>query len=397
MCRLLVGRHLSRTTREIAQTDAAQVNYLKDEADAHQSVRFFNAHEGRLGGWTTLVGRRVQKEAARARTTAYLRCIQQFSVGAISVITIAVGVTRVSAGELSLGAMFALVGLTFAMFSRVTMLTERLSSFDLLGVHWRRFRELAHSDQPTPAGFVAVRPGTPTKGSGVYLNRLKVDLGGRTILNLEPVACAVGKLTVVTGRSGEGKTTLIRALAGIVPTVTADVELVFDWPSDAVRHGVLSVREWSSQCSACFQGDALFENVSIAQNIACYDPIVDAVRVAFAARLACIATEIETVLGGYDGPVVARIMSQGQAQRLLLARALYRTPKVLLLDEATSALDEAMERQVIENVMKTGCTVIAVAHRKQWIRAAHQVYDLSNGMLHSVHPTPESIDAALYP
>lgn len=389
--RLLVGRRLTKVTREIAQADASQVAYLKDEVDAHQSVRLFDAHLGRRADWNDLVTRRLRKEAERARTTALLRCIQQFSIGAISVITIAVGAHRVGIGELPLGAMFALIGLTYAMFTRMTVLTERLSSLDVLNVHWRRFRELAH--RPSQPRRALVRLCDPDAGwqPGLHIHDLRVAFAGRTVLDLKPVVFPRGKLTVIVGRSGEGKTTLVRAITGLVPCESLEMSCVAQAAdTDTSLDSVWNEREWSRHCAACFQGDALFEGIPIAQNIACYDAALDMERVERAARSACIEADIVRLLGGYHAPTAVQKLSEGQAQRLLVARALYRAPLVLLLDEATSALDEHTESAIIENVKGLGVTVIAVAHRPQWIRAADAVLRLSNGSLRFVSPKEDT-------
>lgn len=385
VARMLMGKRLVKTTREIAQAEAAQVAYLRDEVEAHQSVRFFGAHGGRLSTWDALVVRRLEKEVVRARATAYLRCIQQLSIGTISVITIAVGAHRVGAGELTLGAMFALVGLTFAMSTRVTLLTERLSSLDVLGVHWRRFRELAHERTRPPSDFIRLRAPAIGEASGVLINRLRVDFEDHHVLNLNSVVFPIGKLAVIIGRSGEGKTTLVRAIAGLITATEMDMAYVAsDFSSNSGRDLCLNELQWSNHCSACFQGDSLFDGVSIAQNIACYDKVLDLARVEDAARFACIDADIRHEFGGYQALVFRQRLSEGQVQRLMLARALYRRPRVLLLDEVTSALDERTERDIISAVKNSGATVIAVAHRKQWIDAADEVHELSAGQLRLV-------------
>lgn len=127
------------------------------------------------------------------------------------------------------------------------------------------------------------------------------------------------------------------------------------------------------------QSDRLFEG-SVADNISCFEPGADVGRLRAAAELAAIWDDIQelpmtihTPLAGASGG-----LSGGQAQRMLLARAIYRQPRVLFLDEATSQLDHATERRVIDNLGTLNVTIISVAHRNNALAAASRFIDLGN-------------------
>src|SRR5690606_12557420 len=150
-----------------------------------------------------------------------------------------------------------------------------------------------------------------------------------------------GQCIAITGASGCGKTTLIKLLLGLLEPTEGEI-LVGGVP---LRQGGL--RHWRRQVGTVMQDDALFTG-SIADNIGFFDPSPDPQRVQACAGLAAIHAEIAAMPMGYhtlvgDGGAG---LSGGQKQRLLLARALYKQPRVLVLDEATSHLDAGNEQLV---------------------------------------------------
>ena len=129
-----------------------------------------------------------------------------------------------------------------------------------------------------------------------------------------------------------------------------------------------------------FEDDCLMKG-SIADNIALFDTDRDAAAIRRAARDACVAADIEAMPMGYQTRIgdLGSSLSKGQAQRILLARALYRQPRLLLLDEATSGLDWDTEKRVIDQLLALDATRIAVTHSDQMLQAAHEVIWLTNG------------------
>jgi ATP-binding cassette subfamily B protein RaxB len=134
------------------------------------------------------------------------------------------------------------------------------------------------------------------------------------------------------------------------------------------------------QFGIVLQSDRLFEG-SVADNISGFETEADVGRLREAAELATIWDDkqtlpmaVHTPLAGADGG-----LSGGQAQRLLLARAIYRRPRILFLDEATSQLDHATERRVIENLGTLDVTTISIAHRSNAVAAATRYIDLGDG------------------
>ena len=187
-----------------------------------------------------------------------------------------------------------------------------------------------------------------------------------------------GKITAIVGTSGSGKTTLIKLLLGYYNPVEGDIRV----GGDDLRS--FSLLWWRDQCGAVMQDGCLFSE-SIARNIAVDDGEIDKSRLLLAARIANIEEFIErlplkynTVIGP-DGQGV----SQGQRQRILIARAVYKNPSYLFFDEATNSLDANNERAIVENLTDfyRGKTVIIVAHRLSTVRNADQIVVLDKGRI----------------
>lgn len=198
-----------------------------------------------------------------------------------------------------------------------------------------------------------------------------------------------GKITAIVGTSGSGKTTLIKLLLGYYKPVEGTITV---GGNDLQR---FSLRWWRGQCGAVMQDGYIFSE-SIARNIAVDDHDIDKARLLLAARVANVEEFIERLplkyntIIGQDGQGV----SQGQRQRILIARAVYKNPEFLYFDEATNSLDANNERAIVENLTDfyRGKTVIIVAHRLSTVRNADQIVVLDKGHIAEVG-THESLIA----
>lgn len=185
-----------------------------------------------------------------------------------------------------------------------------------------------------------------------------------------------GKVTAIVGASGSGKTTLIKLMLGYYPVMAGAISI-------AGRNiNEYNLKWWRRHCGVVMQDGVIFSE-SIARNIAVDDGDVDIERLEKAARIANIHDYIMglplkyNTLIGRDGVG----LSQGQKQRILIARAVYKNPDFIFLDEATNALDAKNERAIVENLDEfyKGRTVIVVAHRLSTVKNADQIIVLDGG------------------
>lgn len=189
-----------------------------------------------------------------------------------------------------------------------------------------------------------------------------------------------GKVTAIVGASGSGKTTIIKLLLGYYTVLREEGQGNIDLAGSPLP--LYNIRWWRQQCGVVMQDGVIFSE-SIARNIAVGDGNIDEERLMRAAEIACckdfilsLPLKFDTKIGR-DGVG----LSQGQKQRILIARAVYKNPDFIFLDEATNSLDAKNERRIVENLEQfyKGRTVVVVAHRLSTVKDADQIVVLDSG------------------
>lgn len=185
-----------------------------------------------------------------------------------------------------------------------------------------------------------------------------------------------GKQTAIVGSSGSGKTTLVKLMLGFYPLLHGEIRV------GNHRLDTYSQREWRKKCGVVMQDGFIFSD-TIARNIAPGDERIDKEKLLHAAQIANITEYIESLPLGYNTKIGQEGigLSQGQKQRILIARAVYKDPEVVFLDEATNALDTNNERVIMQQLEQflNGRTSVVVAHRLSTVRNADQIVVLDKG------------------
>ncbi|PNH89301.1 hypothetical protein C1M56_07600 [Vibrio diazotrophicus] len=173
---------------------------------------------------------------------------------------------------------------------------------------------------------------------------------------------------MIVGASGKGKTSLLRCILGLLNA--SEGEVLIDNKS-------VNLRQLKGEVACVMQDDQLFSG-TVADNICSFQSIRDHALMVESVQRADLDIEIDNLPLGYDTLIgdMGSLLSGGQRQRLLLARALYRQPKILLLDEATSHLDTLSEQKINANIAELNIIKIMVAHRQETIASADKVYPL---------------------
>ena len=196
------------------------------------------------------------------------------------------------------------------------------------------------------------------------------------VLNEVDLNVEQGKTTAIVGASGSGKTTLIKLMLGFYPTTKGRIAL------GGVTLENYSSSMWRQNCGVVMQDGFIFSD-TIAKNIAVGVEHIDKKRLLYAVQVACIDQFIETLPLRYNTNIGANGhgLSQGQKQRILIARAVYKNPEFLFFDEATNALDANNELAIMENLdeFNKGRTVVVVAHRLSTVRNADKIIVLEKG------------------
>ncbi len=367
----LLPRSRSLNT-ELVIAAARAGNSLIESLRAYTAINAMGLGAQRLAHWQHGFAAAINAETRKQ----HLAIAAGAGQGAIMVfeyaLFLAVGIAGVLDRQFTLGVLFAFLGL------RGTMMA---AAIELLGAARQLFLVRSHADRVVEIVVETPEPDAPPHA---LRRRLRGAVaceaigfrypGGPPILAGLTADIDAGESIVIRGPSGSGKTTLLRLLAG---------SLAID--CGRLRYDGMDMRLWDQnvlrrQFGIVLQADRLFEG-SIADNISGFEADPDVGRLREAAELAAIWDDVQglpmsvhTPLAGADGG-----LSGGQAQRLLLARAIYRRPRVLFLDEATSQLDHATERRVIDNLATLDVTLISIAHRSNALAAATRFIDLPAG------------------
>jgi ATP-binding cassette subfamily B protein RaxB len=200
--------------------------------------------------------------------------------------------------------------------------------------------------------------------------------GAPNILEGLNLSIPAGQSIAIAGASGGGKTTLVNLLLGVYQPQRGTIKI------DGVSIDQMGVAKWRNQVGTVMQDDVLFAG-SIADNICFFDSNPDIEWLEDCAIMAAIHDDICKMPMAYQTLVgdMGSTLSGGQKQRVLLARALYRRPRVLILDEATSHLDIAREMDVNQAIASMPLTRIVVAHREQTLASVDRVVEIEDGCI----------------
>ena len=292
------------------------------------------------------------------------------------VITV-VAATAVIHGQLTLGMMLAVQYIIGQLNSPVEQLMSFFYSVQDVKISLERINEIHRMDDENGKQGLETAVKEENKGIDLKDVNFKYDPHAlKTIIDDVSLTIPKGKVTAIVGASGSGKTTLIKLMLGYYPVLGGQINI------GGTDVNTLNKKWWRKQCGVVMQDGVIFSE-SIARNIAVDDGEIDKERLQKAAEIACIH---DYVLGlplkyntkiGRDGVG----LSQGQKQRILIARAVYKNPYYIFLDEATNSLDANNERMIVEHLDEfyKGKTVVIVAHRLSTVKNADQIVVLDKG------------------
>jgi len=294
------------------------------------------------------------------------------------VLVIWIGASLVLDSALTVGMLLAFVAYKEQFSQRVGALIDKWAELKMLKVQGERLADIVLSE---PETVHATMSAPSEESNGTLPPRIELrDLAFRysdsegDVLRGVNLVIEPGESVAIVGPSGCGKTTLVKLMLGILAPVQGEV-LVAGRSLQAI-----GASTWRSMVGTVMQDEPLFAG-SIADNISFFDSRPDMERIAECARVASVHDEIAALPMGYYTLIgeMGATLSGGQKQRVLLARALYKRPRVLFLDEATSALDVERERLVNQAVRQLQLTRVIVAHRPETIASADRVVVLAAG------------------
>jgi len=365
-------RPLREATEEAIIHDAKKASHFLESLRGVQSIKLFNRQEDRQARFMNLVVDAMNANIATRKLDLLFGVLHKLVFGLERVAVIWVGALLVLDRSFSVGMLFAFFAYKEQFALRVSGLIDKAVELKMLKLQGERLADIVLMP-PEPEVLVPPRQDLSAKlelrGVGFRYSDTEPAVLKGVNLVIEP-----GESVAIAGPSGCGKTTLLKLMLGIHEPQIGEVRV------GGVPLAHLGLRSWREMIGTVMQDDQLFAG-SIIDNVSFFDAHPDLAWVEECAKVASVHDEIEAMPMGYHTLIgdMGTSISGGQKQRLLLARALYKRPKILLLDEATSALDVDRERLVNQAVRQLDLTRVIVAHRPETIASANRVIVLNEG------------------
>ena len=288
-----------------------------------------------------------------------------------------VSATAVINGSLTLGMMLAVQYIIGQLNSPIEQLIHFIYSVQDVKISLERINEIHKKDNEED--YNRSRTEFDNESHDIELRNIDFKYDPHALAKtIEGVNIHIpeGKITAIVGASGSGKTTLIKLMLGYYPVMSGEITIAGHNISE------YNLKWWRQQCGVVMQDGVIFSE-SIARNIAVDDGEIDEEKLEMAAEIANVKDFVMALPLKFNTNIGRDGMglSQGQKQRILIARAVYKNPKFIFLDEATNSLDASNERAIVENLDKfyKGKTVVVVAHRLSTVKNADQIIVLDKG------------------
>jgi ATP-binding cassette subfamily B protein RaxB len=363
---------LRRATEDHIVHSAKQHSHFLETVRGVQSIKLFGRQEVRRSRWLNLVVDAVNQDLVSQKLTLGFRSANALVFGIERVAIVWLGALLVLDSAFSVGMLFAFVAYKEQFSARVAGLIDKLIELRMLSLQGERLADIVLTPPEEES------PSTP-------IDAIEASLEVRALSfrysDPEPFVllnCSFmvppGESVAVVGASGGGKTTLVKLMLGLLQPTDGKIL------AGGVDIQKLGIDRYRKLVGTVMQDDQLFAG-SIADNISFFDPAPDQAAIEHFARLAAVHEDISAMPMGYNTLIgdMGAALSGGQRQRVLLARALYKRPRILFLDEATSALDVQKERAVNEAIRCLNLTRIIIAHRPETIASADRVIVLQGG------------------
>ena len=342
-----------------------------------QELKLHNAEKQKRWDWERIQARLFRINVQYLATDQFQRAGASFINEGKNILISFLAARAVMEHEMSLGMMLATQYIIGQMNGPLESIVQFMIGWQEAKISLERLNEIHNrpEEEPIDVSKVTLMP----ENKSLVMDNLSFRYGGQhdpMVLRNIKLVFPYGKTTAIVGSSGSGKTTLLKLLLNYYPPTSGQVRL------GDINLSNINTHLWRSQCGVVMQDGYVFSD-TIARNIALGDEIIDRRRLYHAAEMSNIQSFIESLPLGYNTKIgqEGTGISQGQKQRILIARAIYKTPDFFFFDEATNALDANNERVVMDNLNKVfnGKTVVVVAHRLSTVRHADNIIVLEKG------------------
>lgn len=367
-------RPLHRATEEQIAHAARQESQLLETVRGVKSIKLFQRQDERCSGWLALMVDQMNSEVRTTQLHLLYKLLNGLLFGIENILVIWLGARLVIDGNFSVGALTAFIAFKSQFDARTSALIDKVCEVKMLNLQGERLADIILTEPESGVAHEMIDTSALTPSLAVSGLRYRYSDQEPFVLDGIDFELPGGTSVAIVGPSGCGKTTLMNVLLGVLPVTEGDISI------GGISLRQLGVEQVRSMVGTVLQDDVLFAG-SIAENICFFDQKQDHAWIVQCAELAAIAADIAEFPMGYNTLVgdMGTVLSGGQKQRILLARALYKRPRILFLDEATSHLDIDKEKQVNHAIKQLNMTRVIIAHRPETIASADRIIVLAAG------------------
>lgn len=375
--RVFSARPLRNRLEALLDAESRETGRLVENLRAIEAIKLAGREAQRHALWETdyvrLLNSSIKMQSLKSRISGAIETIVLLEL--MLVLWFAI---FQSVGPVSTGVLFGFLSYRELLRQRMASVLQRITDFQFLLVYWARLKNLLASEEESMAES---RPAISSPHGEIDFSEISFRYGTNEAWVFDRVSLSVPACACVAlvGPSGVGKSTLIKLLLQLEQPTSGAILI------DGRPLSEMDPKHWRRIVGTVMQHDQLLSG-SISDNIAFFDTNVDEHLIQHCASAAGIAAEIEAMPMGYETLIgdMGIQLSGGQRQRLLIARALYRRPKIIVFDEGTSGLDADNELKIMKTLKALDITRVIVAHRSKLIEAADIVYELRDGAVQRV-------------
>jgi len=353
-----------RITEESIVAEAKEDSNFLETIRAIQVVKLFNNEVIRQNTWLNRYAEVINTDIKIGKLSMTEEALQDLLFGLETVLIVYLGALAVIEGELTVGMLLAFIAYKRQFTTNILSFIDKMFAFKLLSLHLERLSDITLEPQE-----LSIKHDTlpdPIKGH-IRVDRISFRYCENSPWVLKDISFEIqsGECVAITGVSGCGKTTLIKLILGLLKPTKGKIYI------DDKDMSRLSINEYRSIFGCVMQQDTLLSG-TLLENITMFDPQCNQERLQKCCRQAQILDDIAALPMGFYSLAgdMGNHFSGGQLQRIFLARALYKSPKVLCLDEASSHLDIQNENAINQHIRQLNMTRLIIAHRQETILSA---------------------------
>ncbi|WED42957.1 peptidase domain-containing ABC transporter [Legionella cardiaca] len=370
MVRYLFYYSLKKETESSIMQHAKSASVFLETLQGIMPIKTFAKEKIRFNTWRNSYVNSLNADIKISRINTIYHCVNQLLFHLEPIVVLCIGSSLVLDNKFSAGMLIAFLSYRHLLVNKATTLMQNLVDYKLISIQLNRLSDILFQEPET----IRRGCGTAKRMKGALVLKdvcFRYHAKDHDILHRINLTINAGEKVAIIGSSGCGKSTLLKVMMGLLSISSGDIYI------DDVAINDFGLKNYRELTAAVMQEDSLLTG-SIMDNICFFNEEIDMANVYHAAKLACVHEEIIRLPMGYETLVgdMGSTLSGGQKQRILLARALYKKPKILFMDEATSHLDVNNEKNINKMLRSLAITQIVVAHRIETIQTADRIIDL---------------------